>query len=64
MTSLSWVLKKCDKPDCWRQVKTNVQYCCSECATAGEGRYEIHQHSDGCEQRHAERGEYGRALRP
>lgn len=61
---LSWVLEKCAKPDCWRQVKAGVQYCCSECATAGEGRYEIHQHSTGCDQRHAERGEYGKAQRP
>jgi hypothetical protein len=53
----SWLLKKCDKPDCFRQVKSYVAYCCAECAVAAEGRYEIHQHSEGCEQRHAERGE-------
>lgn len=54
---LSWMLKECDKPDCFRQVKPHVAYCCAECAVAAEGRYEIHQHSEGCEQRHAERGE-------
>lgn len=58
----AWELKKCDKPDCWRQVKAHVAYCCSECAVAAEGRYEVHAHSEGCEQRHAERGEYGAEL--
>lgn len=56
---LSWQLKECRKPDCFRQVKASVEYCCAECAVAAEGRYEVAQHSEGCEQRHAERGEYG-----
>lgn len=56
----SWELKKCAKPDCFRQVKAAVEYCCAECTVAAEGRYEVDQHSEGCEQRHAERGEYGK----
>lgn len=59
--TLSWVLHKCAKPDCFRQVKAGVLHCCAECAAAAAGRYETHGHSEGCEQRHAERGEYGRA---
>jgi hypothetical protein len=53
---LSWELAKCAKPDCLRQVKAGVVHCCPECAAAAAGRYETHQHSDGCEQRHAMRG--------
>jgi len=49
-------LHKCDKPDCFRQVKIGVAYCCHPCSTATAGRYEIHEHSDGCEQRHEQRG--------
>jgi hypothetical protein len=49
-------LHKCEKPDCFRQVKTGVAHCCLPCSTAAAGRYEIHEHSDGCGQRHAERG--------
>lgn len=55
--TLSWLLKECDKPDCRRRVKAHVAYCCPPCAVAAEGRYEIHAHSEGCEQRHTERGE-------
>jgi hypothetical protein len=53
---LSWELAKCAKPDCLRQVKAGVGHCCTACATAAAGRHETHQHSDGCEQRHAMRG--------
>lgn len=60
----SWQLHKCAKPDCFRQVKAGVEHCCVECAVAAEGRHEVHQHSAGCEQRHAERGDYGKELRP
>ncbi|MDX2757849.1 hypothetical protein PV729_45310 [Streptomyces europaeiscabiei] len=61
---LSWVLKECGKPDCFRQVKASVEFCCAKCAAAAEGRYEVAQHSEGCERRHAERGEYGKEWRP
>lgn len=49
-------LHKCGKPDCFRQVSAASVYCCYPCSLAAEGRYEIHEHSPGCEQRHAERG--------
>ena len=51
----SWMLKECDKPDCFRRVKASVVYCCAPCAVAAEGRYEVAEHSEGCEQGHAER---------
>lgn len=50
-------LRKCLKPDCMRKVKLGITYCCAECAVAAEGRYEIHEHSEGCNARTAERGE-------
>ena len=60
----SWEFKECDKPDCFRRVRPHIAYCCAECATAAAGRYEIHEHSEGCEQRHAERGEHGKEWHP
>lgn len=59
-------LKKCDKPDGFRQTKSHVGHCCVECADAAERRYEIGRHSATCDQRHAERGRCGRYgdLRP
>ena len=50
-------LRKCLKPDCMRKVKEGIAYCCSPCATADEGKYEIHEHSEWCNQRNDERGE-------
>jgi hypothetical protein len=62
--------KKCDKPDCPRQVPIGVLYCCSACSYAdgdfGKGEkfdmagYEGTPlgHSESCDQRHAERGPY------
>ena len=61
---LSWELQKCAKPDCFRQVKANVKFCCSNCALAAERLHEVHEHSGGCELRHAERGEYGAGSQP
>lgn len=55
--SLPIKLRKCLKPDCMRKVKLGITYCCGECAVAAEGRYEIHEHSDGCNTRTTERGE-------
>lgn len=49
-------LFKCLKPDCLRKVPGGVACCCTPCSDAADGRYEIHAHSDGCEQRSAERG--------
>jgi hypothetical protein len=54
-------LHKCAKPDCFRLVSAASLYCCTACAQAAEGRYEIHEsgplgHSRWCDQRAAERG--------
>jgi len=60
---------KCGKPDCMRLVSQVSRYCCHACATAAEAPapYEIEPydpalhwilcHSQGCEERSAERGE-------
>ena len=61
---------KCRKPDCLRKVSLGSVYCCHSCSTAAEASapYEIEPyrpgehwvlvHSEGCEKRAAERGEY------
>jgi hypothetical protein len=46
---------KCGKPDCYRLVSPVSIFCCSPCAEASEGGYEIAQHSPGCDERAAER---------
>lgn len=56
-------LKKCTNELCRRAVKTSVAYCCASCDRAAERGYEIHEtgllgHTEGCEIRHAERGDY------
>lgn len=61
---LSWELRKCAKPDCFRQVKASVRYCCSNCAVAAERLHEVHEHSSGCDSRHTERGDYDDTWRP
>lgn len=48
-------LVKCRKPDCGRLVPKGTLYCCTPCAVAAEGRYEIDEHSDGCNVRFTER---------
>jgi hypothetical protein len=40
-----------------RKVKEGTAYCCSPCATAADGKYEIHEHSEWCDKRNDERGE-------
>ncbi|MEU4574655.1 hypothetical protein [Nonomuraea sp. NPDC023979] len=35
---------ECRKPDCERAVPEGVRYCCTPCAVAAEGQYEISQH--------------------
>lgn len=50
-------LRKCRKPDCMRKVKVGTLYCCSPCGIAAAGQFEIHEHSSGCDERSAERGE-------
>lgn len=47
---------KCEKPGCFRQVKAGVIYCCTPCAVAAYGTYEIDRHSEWCDERHATRG--------
>lgn len=46
---------ECRKPDCRRLVSLGAAYCCAACSTAAEGRYEIHAHDPGCDERAAER---------
>ncbi|GAA4209201.1 hypothetical protein GCM10022252_75370 [Streptosporangium oxazolinicum] len=48
-------LRWCEKPDCDRLVRQGVKNCCTACAVAADGRYEIHAHSDGCDQRWEQR---------
>jgi hypothetical protein len=48
--------EECRKPDCRRLVKRGVTFCCAPCAEAAEGHYEIDAHSEGCDERAAERG--------
>lgn len=55
-------LHKCEKPDCSRQVKEGVAYCCTPCAVAAAGKYEIDRHGENCEERHGERGPWLTAL--
>lgn len=57
MTS-STQLKKCDKPDCFRQTSIACYYCCAPCRIAADGKYEIGEHSHSCDGRHATRGEW------
>lgn len=50
----------CTKPDCDRWVREGSLYCCTPCHFAdGNGPtgevHEIHEHSAGCGERHAER---------
>lgn len=63
--------RKCGKTDCLRKVSAIAAYCCAPCATAAQapapyeigpyrpGTHWLHVHSQGCEQRTADRGEYG-----
>lgn len=59
MIHVDYVLVKCGKPDCFRRVTATVVFCCPPCAVAAEGTFEVGQyHSEGCEERHVERGDY------
>jgi hypothetical protein len=61
---------KCGKPDCLRKISIGSLYCCPSCSTAAKASapYEIEPydpsahwilvHSQSCEERSAERGEY------
>lgn len=57
MTS-STELKKCGKPDCFRQTSLASMYCCGPCVVAAEYRFEIGEHTHSCDGRHAKRGEW------
>ena len=62
--------KKCGKPDCLRKVSQSSLYCCGPCTTAAQAPapYEIEPHSatlhpilchsESCEARSRERGEF------
>ena len=65
-------LRPCKNPACGRVVPANflgqrqVEYCCSGCASADEGGYEVHPdgplgHGAGCDERWAQRR--GREVR-
>lgn len=45
------VFRACGKPDCERAVPEGIVHCCTPCAVAAEGRYEIDQHAQGCDER-------------
>jgi predicted phage terminase large subunit-like protein len=47
--------QECRKPDCLRMVSLGAAYCCVPCSDAADGGCEIHAHSNGCDQRAAER---------
>lgn len=49
--------QECSKPDCTRRISLGAPrgYCCTPCAEAADGGYEIHAHSAGCDQRAAKR---------
>jgi predicted phage terminase large subunit-like protein len=47
--------RKCRNDLCDRLVSAASAYCCAACTQAAEGRYEIHAHGDGCDERAAER---------
>lgn len=54
-------LHKCETLDCVRLVSAGSAHCCTACALAAEGKYEIHEsgplgHSGWCDERAAERG--------
>lgn len=49
--------RNCLTSACRRKVGGGAAYCCTPCAMADSTGHEIHQHSQGCDQRAAERGE-------
>lgn len=64
----------CAKPDCMRKVSLSSRYCCGGCTRADESGYEcgslavgdhpLISHSEGCDQRAAERGEWTVLTKP
>lgn len=48
-------LKSCDNPECQRRVPVGTLYCCSPCSFAADTQSEITAHSEGCNERHAQR---------
>lgn len=41
----------CRPPYCKRFVSAVSIYCCTPCGNAAEGKYEIDEHSEGCDER-------------
>jgi hypothetical protein len=57
------IYKKCNNPMCQRITTIRSAFCCAACGAANDGRYEIHEdgplgHSNSCNERHLERGEF------
>lgn len=48
-------LHACPNPACPRLVSEMSHYCCAPCNDAAAGKYEVHAHSPGCDERDAER---------
>lgn len=46
----------CQNPACLRKVAGGSRYCCAPCSAAHEWAHEVHDHSEGCEERTAARG--------
>lgn len=56
-----WTYTVCKNPLCRRVVKRGIDYCCGGCSwshqRAQEGDSFDPHHSEGCDKRHAERGD-------
>lgn len=48
-------LHPCRNPACRRLVSSLSYFCCAPCNDADYGKYEVHAHSAGCDERDAER---------
>lgn len=53
------IYRVCGNPACRRKVGGSARYCCAGCSVAHEGKYDPDgYHSDGCDDRARERGEW------
>lgn len=58
---MTWELGPCTNRGCFRKVAPSVRYCCSACA-AGDGKFDTEgYHSEACEKRLYERGQWSDA---
>ena len=45
-------LKDCDNGNCMRKCKVGICYCCGACGHSHLHQYEIHSHSEKCDERY------------